>query len=44
MVHNYSATWRQWLGPNWGINAIFDRESNAAFQRNGGTLGLFLDF
>jgi YaiO family outer membrane protein len=44
VVHNYSATWRQWLGTNWGINAAFDRESNAAFTRNGGTLGLFLDF
>jgi YaiO family outer membrane protein len=43
-IHNYSASWRQWIGPNWGINAAYDRESNIAFKRNGGTLGLFLDF
>jgi YaiO family outer membrane protein len=44
VIHKYSASWRQWIGPNWGINAAYDRESNIAFKRNGGTLGLFLDF
>ena len=44
VVHNYSANWRQWVGVNWGFNATFDHESNFSYRRNGGTLGLFLDF
>lgn len=44
LIHKYSASWRQWMGPNWGFNAAYDYENNAAFTRNGGTLGLFLDF
>jgi len=44
VVHNYSANWRQWVGVNWGFNATFDHESNVSYHRNGGTLGLFLDF
>lgn len=44
MIHNYSANWRQWVGVNWGFNAAFAHETNPSFRRNGGTLGLFLDF
>jgi YaiO family outer membrane protein len=44
VVHNYSANWRQWLGPNWGFNLAFEHESNVSFRRFGGTLGFFMDF
>jgi YaiO family outer membrane protein len=43
-IHNYSGTWRQWIGNNWGINASFERYVNPYFNRNGATVGLFLDF
>jgi YaiO family outer membrane protein len=44
VVHNYSANWRQWIGPNWGVNLTFEHEQNPSFRRNGGTLGVFMDF
>jgi YaiO family outer membrane protein len=40
----YSATWRQWIGVNWGINVIFNHENTPFFRRNGGTVGMFVDF
>jgi len=40
----YSATWRQWIGPGWGMNIIFNHENTPFFRRNGGTVGLFVDF
>jgi YaiO family outer membrane protein len=44
VIHNYSANWRQWVGVNWGFNAAFEHEGNFSYHRNGGTIGLFLDF
>ncbi len=44
VIHDYSANWRQWIGPNWGVNVAYEHESNIAFRRNGGTLGLFFEF
>jgi YaiO family outer membrane protein len=43
-IHKYSGTWRQWIGNNWGLNFNFEREINPFFNRNGATLGLFVDF
>lgn len=43
-IHIYSGTWRQWIGMNWGFNFEFEREINPYYNRNGATLGLFLDF
>ena len=43
-IHNYSGNWRQWVGNNWGVNFTFERQVNPFFNRNGATLGLFLDF
>jgi YaiO family outer membrane protein len=43
-IQNYSATWRQWLGPNWGFNAILEHEETPFYHRNGGTLAIFLEF
>lgn len=43
-IHNYSATWRQWIGMNWGFNFNFQRELNPYYNRNGATLGVFVDF
>lgn len=43
-IHNYSANWRQWLGFNWGLNFAFEHEGNPYYKRNGGTVGIFLDF
>lgn len=44
VVHNYSANWRQWIGPNWGINLAFEHERNPSFHRYGGAIGIFMDF
>jgi len=43
-IHVYSGTWRQWIGMNWGINFNFERELNPYYNRNGATIGVFLDF
>ncbi len=43
-IHNYSATWRQWLGPGWGINTSLEHEDTPFYHRNGGTFGIFLEF
>jgi YaiO family outer membrane protein len=44
VVHNYSLNYRQWLGVNWGFNAALEHEGNLSFKRNGGTVGIFMDF
>jgi YaiO family outer membrane protein len=43
-VHNYSASWRQWLGLNWGFNVTYDRDGNPFYHRNGGIVAFFFDF
>lgn len=43
-IHSYSGTWRQWIGMNWGFNFNFQREINPYYNRNGATLGFFVDF
>jgi YaiO family outer membrane protein len=43
-IHNYTGTWRQWIGNNWGVNVNVERYVNPYFNRNGATVGLFLDF
>lgn len=43
-VHNYSLSYRQWLGANWGLNFAFQRDVNRYYQRNGGSLAFFVDF
>ena len=43
-IHNYAVTWRQWVGNNWGLNLNLQRDVNPFYNRNGATLGLFLDF
>ena len=43
-IHNWTGTWRQWIGNNWGVNVAFERYVNPYFNRNGATVGLVLDF
>lgn len=43
-IHDVSATWRQWIAPNWGFNLTVERYNNYIFNRIGATAGLFLDF
>lgn len=43
-VHNYSASWRQWLGLNWGFNLTYDHDGNPFYHRNGGIVAFFFDF
>lgn len=43
-MHNISATWRQWVGPNWGFNLNVEQQQEPAYHRWGGTAGVFLDF
>jgi len=43
-IHSYSVNWRQWIGMGWGFNFNFQRELNPYYNRNGATLGFFLDF
>ena len=40
----YSGSWRQWIGPGWGVNIIFNHENTPFYRRNGGTVGIFIDF
>lgn len=40
----YSGTYRQWIGLNWGVNIIFNHENTPFYRRNGGTVGFFFDF
>jgi len=38
------ATWRQWIGPNWGVNLNIEQHEETSYHRLGGTIGVFLDF
>jgi YaiO family outer membrane protein len=40
----YSATWRQWLGVDWGVNIMFNHENTPFYRRNGGTVGIFFEY
>ena len=40
----YSGTWRQWIGVDWGVNIIFNHENTPFYRRNGGTVGIFFEF
>jgi len=42
--HTVSGTWRQWIGPNWGVNFNVEQHQEPAYHRVGGTFGVFLDF
>ena len=39
-----TATWRQWIGKNWGTNIVGETYNNKYYQRYGLSLGLFMDF
>jgi YaiO family outer membrane protein len=43
-MHNITGTWRQWVGPNWGINLILEQQQEPAYHRWGGRAGVFIDF
>ena len=43
-LRDVSATWRQWLAPNWGFNTSLEYYINPVFHRVGATGGVFLDF
>ncbi|HUO16410.1 MAG TPA: YaiO family outer membrane beta-barrel protein [Verrucomicrobiae bacterium] len=42
--HTITGTWRQWIGPNWGVNLNIEQHQETSYHRWGGTLGVFLDF
>jgi YaiO family outer membrane protein len=39
-----TGTWRQWIGPNWGVQFVVEQHQEPAYHRIGGTAGVFLDF
>ena len=39
-----TVTWRQWIGTNWGANAVADYYSSPFYTRAGASLGLFREF
>lgn len=39
-----NATWRQWIGPKWGVNLDVEQHQEPAYHRWGGTAGVFLEF
>jgi YaiO family outer membrane protein len=43
-MHDITGTWRQWIGPNWGVNFNIQQHQEPAYHRCGGTAGVFLDF
>jgi YaiO family outer membrane protein len=43
-VRTISGTWRQWIGPNWGLNFNLEQHQEPAYHRLGGIIGVFLDF
>jgi YaiO family outer membrane protein len=43
-IRGVSATWRQWVGFNWGFNAVVEHYRTPSYTRTGGTIGVFLDF
>lgn len=42
--HDITGTWRQWVGPNWGVNFVIEQHQEPAYHRIGGTAGVFIDF
>lgn len=42
--HTATVTWRQWVGPNWGVNFNIEQHQEPAYHRLGGTAGVFIDF
>jgi len=42
--HDITGTWRQWIGPNWGVHLVIEQHQEPAYHRTGGTAGVFLDF
>lgn len=42
--HDIAGTWRQWIGPNWGVNLVIEQHQEPAYHRIGGIAGVFLDF
>lgn len=42
--HTVTGTWRQWIGPNWGLNFNLEQHQEPAYHRIGGTVGVFLNF
>jgi YaiO family outer membrane protein len=43
-VRNVTGSWRQWIGPNWGLNFNLEHHQEPAYHRFGGTAGVFIDF
>jgi YaiO family outer membrane protein len=43
-VRTATGSWRQWIGPNWGLNFNVEQHQEPAYHRWGGTAGVFLDF
>lgn len=43
-IRTITGTWRQWVGPNWGLNFNVEQHQETAYHRIGGTVGVFLDF
>jgi len=43
-MHSISGNWRQWIGPNWGVNLNVEHQQEPAYHRWGGTAGVFIDF
>jgi YaiO family outer membrane protein len=39
-----TGTWRQWIGPRWGLNFNLEQHQETSYHRFGGTVGVFLDF
>ncbi len=39
-----SLTWRQWIGRDWGLNAMAEHYRNPFYERNGVEVGIFVDF
>jgi YaiO family outer membrane protein len=43
-IRTITGSWRQWIGPNWGLNLNVEQHQETAYHRIGGTIGVFLDF
>ena len=39
-----TVTWRQWVGPNWGLNLVGDFYHSPFYQRGGASFGFFREF
>ncbi|MGA9528977.1 MAG: YaiO family outer membrane beta-barrel protein [Terriglobales bacterium] len=42
--HTATGTYRQWIGPNWGLNFNIEQHQETSYHRLGGTVGVFIDF